>query len=56
MYKGSVRSGLVQQNMPYFDSLRYNGSLDTWSVVYLTSAKLKPLIFYSSKLQQVFVL
>jgi hypothetical protein len=29
IYKASVSQGLVQQIMPYFGSLRYNGSLDT---------------------------
>jgi hypothetical protein len=45
MYKASVSPGSVQQIMPYFGSLCYNGSLDTWTVVCLTAAKFKPLIF-----------
>jgi hypothetical protein len=30
---------------PISSSFRYNGSLDTWTVVCLTAAKFKPLVF-----------
>jgi hypothetical protein len=45
IYKASVSPGSVQQIMPYFGSHRYNGSLDTWTVLFLTAAKFKTLIF-----------
>jgi hypothetical protein len=45
MYKASVSPGVVQQIMPYFGSPRYIESLDTWTVVWSTSAKFKPLTF-----------
>jgi hypothetical protein len=40
--KFSVSPGFAKQNMPI---LCYNGSLVTWTVVRLTAAKFKPLIF-----------
>jgi hypothetical protein len=44
IYKVSVSPGSVQQIMPS-SSLRYNGSLATRTVVCLTAAKIKPLLF-----------
>jgi hypothetical protein len=45
LYKASVSPGSVQQIMPYLGSFRYSGILVTWTVVYLTAAKFKPLVF-----------
>jgi hypothetical protein len=45
IYKASVSPGSVQQIMPYFWYFPYNGSLVTWTVICLTTAKFKPFIF-----------
>jgi hypothetical protein len=37
--------------MPILSTLRYNGSLVTWTVVSLTAAKFKPLIFSTQPLE-----
>jgi hypothetical protein len=44
-HKSSVSTGFAEQIMPILHTLRYNGSLVTWTVVSLTTAKFKPLIF-----------
>jgi hypothetical protein len=44
-HKSSVSAGFTEQIMPILRILRYNGSLVTWTVVGLTTAKFKPLIF-----------
>jgi hypothetical protein len=43
IYKASVSPGSVQQIIA--SSIRYNGSLVTWTVVCLTAAKFKPFVF-----------
>jgi hypothetical protein len=48
MYKSSVSPGFAKQIMPFLHILCYNGSLVTWTVVSLTTAKFKPLIFSMS--------
>jgi hypothetical protein len=45
MYKSSVNTGFEKQIMPVLRILCYNGSLVTWTVVSMTTAKLKPHIF-----------
>jgi hypothetical protein len=45
IYKSSVIPGFAEQIMPILFIVCYNGSLVTWTVVSLTAAKLKPLIF-----------
>jgi hypothetical protein len=45
MYMSSVSLGCTKQIMPTLLILCYNGSLVTWTVVSLTIAKFKPLIF-----------
>jgi hypothetical protein len=42
-HKSSVRKGFTEQIMPILRILCYNGSLVTWTVVGLTTAKFKPL-------------
>jgi hypothetical protein len=44
-HKSSVSIGFTEQIMPILRILCYNGSLVTWTVVGLTTAKFKPLIF-----------
>jgi hypothetical protein len=44
-YKSSVSTGFAEQIMLTLRILCYNGSLVTWTVVSLTTAKFKPLIF-----------
>jgi hypothetical protein len=44
-HKSSVSTGFIQQSMPSLRILCYNGSLVTWTVVSLASAKFKLLIF-----------
>jgi hypothetical protein len=46
MHKSSVSTGFAGQIMPILHILCCNGSLVTWTVVSLTTAKFKPLIFY----------
>jgi hypothetical protein len=46
----SVSLGLAKQIMYVLRILCYNGSLVTWTVVCLTAAKFKPLIFSLSGL------
>jgi hypothetical protein len=41
-HKSSVSTGFTEQIMPI---LHYNGSLVTWTVVGLTTARFKPLIY-----------
>jgi hypothetical protein len=41
----SVRTGFTEQIMPILRILFYNGKLATWTVVSLTTAKFKSLIF-----------
>jgi hypothetical protein len=48
MYKSSVSTGFIEQIMHILRILCYNGSLVTWTVVSLTTAKFKPLIFSMS--------
>jgi hypothetical protein len=43
-HNSSVSTGFTEQIMPILRILCYNGSLVTWTVVSLTTAKLKPLI------------
>jgi hypothetical protein len=45
MYRASVSPGSVQQIMPISSSFRYNSSLVIRTVICLTAAKFKPLIF-----------
>jgi hypothetical protein len=45
IYKSSVSPGLAKQIKPILSILCYNGSLVTLTVVSLTTAKFKPLIF-----------
>jgi hypothetical protein len=45
MYKSSVRTDFAKQIMLILHILCYNSSLVTWSVMKLTTAKFKPLIF-----------
>jgi uncharacterized BrkB/YihY/UPF0761 family membrane protein len=45
IYKASVSPGVVQQIMPILLTLRCNGTSDTWTIVRLTAAKFKHLIF-----------
>jgi hypothetical protein len=45
IYKSSVSPGFAKQITPILRVLCYNGSLVTWTVVSLTTAKFKPLIF-----------
>jgi hypothetical protein len=45
IYKSFVSPGSAMQIMPILFSLCYNGSLVTWTVISLTAAKFKPLIF-----------
>jgi hypothetical protein len=45
IYKSSVSPGFAKQIMPILFILCYNGSLVTWVVVSLATAKFKPLIF-----------
>jgi hypothetical protein len=44
-YKSSISLGFAKEIMPFLLLLCYNGSLVTWTVVSLTTAKFKPLIF-----------
>jgi hypothetical protein len=46
--KSSVSTGFAKQIMPIWRILCYNGSLVTWTVVSLTTAKFKPLVFSMS--------
>jgi hypothetical protein len=46
--RSSVSSGFTEQIMPILRILCYNGSLVTWTVVRLTTAKFIPLIFFMS--------
>jgi hypothetical protein len=48
IYKFSVSTGFAEQIMPILRILCHNGSLVTWTVVSLTTAKFKPLIFSMS--------
>jgi hypothetical protein len=45
MQKSSVSTGFAEQIMPILHILRYNGSLATWMVVSLTTAKFMPPMF-----------
>jgi hypothetical protein len=45
LYKSSVSTVFAKQIMSILRILCYNGSLVTWTVVSLTTAKFKPLIF-----------
>jgi hypothetical protein len=45
MYRASVSPGSVQQIMPISNSFSYNSSLVTWTVICLTAAKFKPLLY-----------
>jgi hypothetical protein len=45
IYKSSVSTGFAKQIMLILLILCYNGSVVTWTVVNLTTAKFKPLIF-----------
>jgi hypothetical protein len=45
-HKSSVSTGFARQIMPILRILCYNGSLVTGTVVSLTAAKFKPLIFF----------
>jgi hypothetical protein len=47
-HKSSVSSGFAEQIMPILRILCYNGSLVTLTVVSLTTAKFKPLIFLAA--------
>jgi hypothetical protein len=47
-HKSSASTGFTEQIMPILRNLCYNGSLVTWTVVGLTTAKFKPLIFSRS--------
>jgi hypothetical protein len=49
IHKSSVSTGFTEQIMPILRILRHNGSLLTWTVVGLTTAKFKPLIFSKSQ-------
>jgi hypothetical protein len=44
-HKSSVNTGFTEQIMLILRILCYNGSLVTWTVAILTTAKFKPLIF-----------
>jgi hypothetical protein len=46
IHKSSVSPGFAKQIMPVLHILCYNGSLVTWTVVRLTTAKFKPLIVF----------
>jgi hypothetical protein len=48
MYTSSVSTGFAERMRPILLILRYNGSLVTWTVLSLTTAKFKPLIFSMS--------
>jgi hypothetical protein len=45
IYKSSVSTGFSNQIMPILHTLRCNGSLITWTVASLTTAKFHPIIF-----------
>jgi hypothetical protein len=45
LYKSSVSPGFAKQIMPILFILCYNGSLVTWTVVSLATAKFKSIIF-----------
>jgi hypothetical protein len=45
IYKSSVSTGFAKQVMPILRILCYNGSVVIWTVVSLTAAKFKPLMF-----------
>jgi hypothetical protein len=47
-HKYSVSTGFTEQIMPNLHILCYNGSLVTWTVVSLTTAKFRPLTFSMS--------
>jgi hypothetical protein len=47
-HKSSVSTGFAEQIMPILRILCYNGSLVTWTVVSLITAKFKLLIFSTS--------
>jgi hypothetical protein len=44
-HKSSVSTCFAEQTMPILRVLCYNGNLVTWTVVSLTTAKFKPLMF-----------
>jgi hypothetical protein len=46
--QASVSPGFAKQIMPILFILCYNGSLVTWMIVSLTTAKFKPLVFSTS--------
>jgi hypothetical protein len=48
-HKSSISTGFTEQIMPILRILCYNGSLVTWTVVGLTTAKFKPLLLYDSE-------
>jgi hypothetical protein len=48
IYKSSVSTGFAKQIVPILRILCYNGSLVTWTIVSLTTAKFKPLTFSMS--------
>jgi hypothetical protein len=48
IYKSSVSPGIAKQIMPIMRIFFYNGILVTWTVVSLTIAKFKPLLFSMS--------
>jgi hypothetical protein len=54
IYKFSVSTGFAEQIMPTLRILCYNGSLVTWTVVNLTTAKFKLLTFYRTAAQIAF--
>jgi hypothetical protein len=48
IYKSSVSPDFAKQIMSILRTLCYNGSLTTWTVLSLTTAKFKPLKFFTS--------
>jgi hypothetical protein len=48
VYKTSVSTGVAKQIMPILRIICYNGSLITWTVVSMTTAKFKLLLFSMS--------
>jgi hypothetical protein len=46
--KSSVSTGFAEQIMPILRVLCYNGSLVSWTVATLTTAKFEPLLFSMS--------
>jgi hypothetical protein len=52
IYKSSLSTGFAKQIMLILRILCYNGNLNTWTVVSLTTAKFKPLIFLNQSQSQ----